>query len=387
MASGGLKAISPDQNLGGQSNTIATNQVKTTVPTATGTNPQSGIVSPVTATPPAYSLPGYKSPGQIADDAEMARQKALVNNTQPNNPQSTPQVNQNNTQNNPQNTPQDTSREGLMTGLFNQIQRGQQNSDAAIAYQKQLQTDIGKKDADIIGSGTDLNFKTGQQGALQRLAAIQNSAAQGAVQQTQTQSGQAIGAYNAALGYRQPVSGAAFFGDPNSGQILGGGNGISGAGNTLGRLAMSQALPQQKAVLATTGGLKSSIDSLLKTTNINPSQFTDINSIYQFLNGKVADPKYQALSNSVSQFVQQIAPILGMDVNTIAANIKGNGGNISDTLNNLYQQAQYKVAVNDSTVNGTVMPQAPTNTFGGGSSNGGGSTYTSQGGNSYNLPY
>lgn len=139
--------------------------------------------------------------------------------------------------------------------------------------------------------------------------------------------------------------------------------GIGTAGNVQGRLQMSQALPQQKASLATTNGLKDSIQSLISSSNLNPSDFTDINAITQFLNGKVANPQYQALSNAVSQYVQTIAPILGMDVNTIAANIKGNGGSIGDTINNLQQLAQYKVAQNEAMVNGTAQPQAPTNTF------------------------
>ena len=212
----------------------------------------------------------------------------------------------------------------------------------------------------------ELETMTGRAGMIQQIGAERAQVEQQKLTNLQGQLSQRAGILGTAMGASAPVSGAAFFRDPVTGELKvgsGAGGGIGAAGAITGQLSMAQALPQQKANLANAAGLKDSINNLVTTSGINPSQFTDINNITQFLYGKVADPRYQTLSNAVSQYVQTIAPIVGVDVNTIAANILGSGGKIMDVLNNLQAMANNKIITNENAVNGTNNPLNTTPTF------------------------
>lgn len=276
----------------------------------------------------------------------------------------TDQNTQNNTQDNPTptSTPPNINDYGLwgqLTGQARDVAQGIQPAVEKTAQQiSDLEQNLAKETQNVGSIGGDSSLASGRGALYQQTAAAKESALQGQLLNQIAGAQAAAGIYSGAAGQ---IPEALRYGP----------GGIGTAGSIQGRLAMSQALPQQKAALTNVSGLKNSINTLFQSSGINPSQFTDINAITQFLYGKVADPRYQSLSNSVSQYVQTIAPILGMDVNTIAANIKGNGGNVIDTLNNLYSQAQYRVAVNEAMVNGTQLPTPPTSQFssGGGSSN------------------
>ena len=228
---------------------------------------------------------------------------------------------------------------------------------------------------DITGQPIPLNFQQGQAGQLQNKYLAQQNALQDAVNQYQTQLGYQLQGTSQQQGAMSTAAGlipeALRYGSYSNTDL---GSSLTTAGDINGRLSLSATIPQNKADYQVASSLGTSIQSL--SSVVNPSDFTDVNAITQFLYGKVADPKYQALSNAISQFVNKIAPIVGTSVNDIALDIKGNGGNIMQTVNNLLQTAQANITAKQNIVGGTnnnvnTTPTFTANTVGAGS---GGST-------------
>jgi len=82
------------------------------------------------------------------------------------------------------------------------------------------------------------------------------------------------------------------------------------------------------------------IKNLLATSDINPSDFVDVNNALAFVNGKVSNPKYQQLSTAISEYISSLAPILGTggdvtDLKTRIAESMINGNASSSTVSQM----------------------------------------------------
>lgn len=164
----------------------------------------------------------------------------------------------------------------------------------------------------------------------------------------------------------------------------------SGTPFTAGQVQGDQALGQQYAAnvsaVKQATAIKGQIQSYIAANpNLNPSVFTDVNSLIQLMSGKVSNPQYQTLSNYLSEYVSTLAPILGVGGDTtnlktqIAqgfVNAAQSGQSISTVLDGIEQLANAKLAaqVGGSNSTGAVAnPSSQQPTYSNAAGNGGGS--------------
>lgn len=121
--------------------------------------------------------------------------------------------------------PSPTSYPGILSSIVQHSNAGSMAVDKANQNLQALRGEIGQKSADIAGTGADLNFKTGQEAALQRLGAIKESAAQSGVANALTANQQNISGLVSAGQLAQPVQlpYSNQYVNPQTGQSLNGG--------------------------------------------------------------------------------------------------------------------------------------------------------------------
>lgn len=124
-------------------------------------------------------------------------------------------------------------------------------------------------------------------------------------------------------------------------------------GQVQGDVALGQQYAQNVSANNQAQAIKSNIQTYLaQNPTLNPSQFSDVNTALQFLNGKVSNPQYQTLSNYLQEYINTLAPILGVGGDTtnlktqIAngfVNAAASGQSVSQVLDGIEQLAQAKL--------------------------------------------
>lgn len=244
-----------------------------------------------------------------------------------------------------------------------------QNANDELAKYRQS---VAKKEADITATGADLNFKTGELGALQKLSAIGEQTRQQSVENTLAAQSNNISALGTAAGlaapsvssYGQtsfnPVTGSFSSGNGNldpqtaasqlaskviSGQMTYDQAAASlGYAGTAGQQFLNNAIqqsspnfniPQANATVAGQQGVAQQVIGMQAANNaakgientitgylaqnpdLNPSKLAAGNFIAQWIQGKqLTDPKYQTLFNYLNEYISTLAPILGVGGDT-----------------------------------------------------------------------
>lgn len=133
-----------------------------------------------------------------------------------------------------------------------------------------------------------------------------------------TQQGQQITGLNAATGYAQPqlagIGTQAYYNPLNPGAN-------TGTPFTAGQVGAEQSLGAQYSQNVSANrqatAIKGQINNYLATNpNLNPSVFSDVNGLIQLMSGKTSNPAYQTLSNYLTEYVNTLAPILGVGGDT-----------------------------------------------------------------------
>lgn len=160
------------------------------------------------------------------------------------------------------------------------------------------------------------------------------------------------------------------------GGMPGGSGGAFSAGQIQGNIALGEQYAGMNAAHQAAQGIENSIvQHLQQNPNLNLSPFTKVNSALQFLNGQVGDPRYQTLSNYITEYIQTLTPILGVggtagtDFKTRIAqsmvNTAAQGGNIVDVLKDIDALAQVKLDQMKNAGMGGSYTQSGTTTGGG----------------------
>jgi len=220
---------------------------------------------------------------------------------------------------------QDLSYGGL---IQESLKKQQDTANRITGMQNELSNTLGQ----VENRSIPLEFKTGRQQVLQTLAGqrIANEQANLANQ---------ANIYGKAISATAPVQGATFFRDPVTGNLITGNGSIADAAGLTGQMAIGARLPEMKIAVNNANNVKSVLQNLVATTNINPSDFKDINKLAAFWGGKTGDPQYAQLSNLANQFATSIAAIMGVSPDTVITNAQAKGEDILQTMNDLYNQA------------------------------------------------
>lgn len=277
--------------------------------------------------------------------------------------------------------PQYTANPGLYgqftTGLANMSQQPsanyteQQNQANAINQEiENAKAQMAQQTHDINTSGTWTSRALGEQGQ----ANIQNASTlaalgsqyQGATNQlsaANTAQANQQNALGTAAGLAAPITGVGYgtqVYNPTTGTFTSGGSAFQG-GQVAGDTALGTQYAQNASAFKQASGVKNNIISFLNTTPLNPSDFTDVNSVIALLSGKTSDPKYAQLSSQINEYLQTLAPILGVgggDTNYKTELAQGmlNGGMtpqaIAAQLSTIENTAQTKLQI-QSTGSGT----------------------------------
>lgn len=279
--------------------------------------------------------------------------------------------------------------QGLLNNAqSNPLESGQAytNYNTAVENQKNLKSGIAQQYGNIESQPIPLEFQQGREQALARQYASQLDAGQQAINQAQTGLGYGIqeqqaqqSGYNqagnlsvaaqgqtqsgltAAAGLAQPqqygITSTPFYpSQGNTGQfgsLPGGGQGAFNAGKVQGDVALGAQNAQNISANNQAKAIKTNIQSYIASNpTLNPSQFSDVNSALQFLNGKVSNPQYQTLSNYLQEYINTLAPILGVGGDTtnlktqIAngfVNAAASGQSLTQVLDGIEQLAQAKL--------------------------------------------
>lgn len=155
------------------------------------------------------------------------------------------------------------------------------------------------------------------------------------------------------------------------------GNTAFSGGVAAGNAALGTQYAQNYSAYQQSTGIKNNIESIIQNNpQLNPSQFTNVNSALQFLNGQVSNPAYTILANNIAEYVNTLAPILGVGGDTTNyktelaqqfVNGAANGQNLQQILNGIDQTASVKLAQQKTagSSTGTVTPTTPTGGSGG----------------------
>jgi hypothetical protein len=156
-------------------------------------------------------------------------------------------------------------------------------------------------------------------------------------------------------GYYNPLTG-----QPSSGTSA---NTPFGGGEAQGNVALGQQYAANVSAFNQGTAVKNTINQYLNSNpTLNPSSFTDVNAVLQLLNGKVSNPQYQTLSNYLQEYVNTLAPILGVGGDTtnlkteIAngfVNAHQSGQSISQVLDGIESLAQAKLNAQQGGSNGS----------------------------------
>lgn len=244
---------------------------------------------------------------------------------------------------------------------------GRQGARGQAGYRTTGTSSVGEGNAAILGQTTAAQQQAIAQGANMQLEGVK----QGLAAQGQTQSGynaagslgltgqgQGLSGLQSAAGLTQPVqvpvTSPAQFINPQTGQPIAPptGSAFSG-GEVQGNVALGQQYAANVSANNQARALKDNIINYLnENPNLNPSQFSDVNSIIQLLSGKISDPRYQLLANYLSEYVSTLAPILGVGGDTtnlktqIAqdfVNARQTGQSIEQVLNGIENMAALKL--------------------------------------------
>lgn len=238
----------------------------------------------------------------------------------------------------------------------------------AEAYNKSLQESLSneaKGEATLLGQAIPLGDQEGQAQVLRNQYLKQQQALgagfQGAsnllgaanTQQQIQQTG-----LGTAAGLTQPQLGAvgtqAFY-NPVTGLPEGGSSANTpfGGGVAQGNVALGQQYAANVSANNQAKAVKDQITNYLdQNPTLNPSNFSDVNQIIQLLSGRVSDPRYQVLSNYLTEYVNTLAPILGVGGDTtnlktqIAqgfVNAHQSGQSIASVLNGIEALANAKL--------------------------------------------
>lgn len=225
--------------------------------------------------------------------------------------------------------------------------------------------------------GAAQDFQQAQSGLLNSIV----SSTTPQLQDIQAQRQAALTAGQSGVNATAPVLGSADQlpfnpGQGTSGQFLGGASGPFQAGVIKGNQALGQNYSGMYAASQAATGIKNTIQQYISANpNVNPSQFTDVNTALQLLNGHASNPQYQTLSNYLSEYVSTLAPILGVGGDTTnlkteiaqgMVNAQAQGQSISQVLDNIENLARQKLI--DTQNAGSGNPSYPS----GGSTGGGG---------------
>lgn len=253
-----------------------------------------------------------------------------------------------------------------------------------------LKTDLASKTGDLANEGGVLNYQTGRIGALQNQEAVKESALQGQLTNELAANAQGIQGLSSAAGLATPANQNYNVSPGNktydsSGNLIASGPQLGSIGSqqyydpanpgatsgntpfTAGEVAGNQSLGAQYAQNVSANNqakaVKAQIDSYLTSNpNLNPSALSDVNSVIQLLSGKVSNPAYQTLSNYLSEYVNTLAPILGVGGDTtnlktqIAQgfiNAKASGQSIGAVLDGIEALAEAKLSAQKGGSNGS----------------------------------
>lgn len=213
------------------------------------------------------------------------------------------------------------------------------------AKQAALEREITAREANIGSSGVDLSLATGERGILSSksqagLASLRSeaNALSGMLTAANTQQGLQQSALGTATGYAQPTTGLTpgkQVYNPVTSQFDVGGSPFT-SGQVSGEEALGAQYAQNASAYKQATGVKNNIVNFLNTTPINPSDFTDINKVVDLVSGRTSDPKYRQLSAQINEYLQTIAPIMGV------------GGGVTD----------YKTSLAQGMLDGNMSPQA-----------------------------
>lgn len=143
-----------------------------------------------------------------------------------------------------------------------------------------------------------------------------------------------------------------------------------------GQAALGTQYAQNYSAYQQSEGIRQNIDSIIQANpNLNPSVFTNVNSALQFLNGQVSNPAYAILANNVAEYVNTLAPILGVGGDTTNyktalaqqfLNGAASGQNMQQILAGIAQTASVKLQQQQTAggSTGTVTPTNPTSATG-----------------------
>ncbi len=242
---------------------------------------------------------------------------------------------------------------GKTQGLIGQLKQSRDNEATALQQEGNAAIPMG----DITGRQTNIRqlYET-QQANLGAQAQAESNLFSPALSAAVSGQGQQESALASGAGLAQPqlagIGSQQYYNPLNPGQAGG-----SGTPFTAGQVSGDQALGQQYAQNVSANNqakaIKTNIQSYLATNpTLNPSQFSDVNSALQFLNGKVSNPQYQTLSNYLQEYINTLAPILGVGGDTtnlktqIAngfVNAAASGQSVSQVLDGIEQLAQAKL--------------------------------------------
>ncbi len=327
LSSSDLAALQKAQSALGLQGSLnqQTGQFTSSAPAA----PVKGLVSPTLA-PQTQQIQSQtmvgKTPEQIAQETGQVQQPI-----QPQTPPTQP------------NTQPDMSRGGITQGLIGYAQ-------GTDPYYKEMQdirkkiSDIGveeqRREGAINSEGIPLWSSQGRNSILRSAAVGQQNALTGQLNALQAARGQGESAQASAAGLAQPVTGiplgtGSMTYDKNGQPVMNSGSPFQ-AGQVSGEQALGQQYAQNVSANNQAVAVKNQIVNFLNTTPINPSDFTDLNSVVGLLSGKVSDPKYQQLASQLNEYLQTITPILGV------------GGDSTD----------YKAGLAQSMLNARMSPEA-----------------------------
>lgn len=290
---------------------------------------------------------------------------------------------------------QPINQQGLLKNLLDQQNTYRSQLQNLASQSQAVGTQFGQMEGNILGTPGEMGYQTGRINQLEQLK--QGTQANIAEQESALQSAEApllsnLTSAAGQLGPQQqtitpPAGGTTFdaltgqsytnpelgpigsqqFYNPN--QPNGGGTPFT-AGEVSGNTALGQQYAQNVSANNQAESIRGQIDQTLAgNPQLNPSSFTDVNKALQFLNGKVSNPAYQTLSNQLTEYVNTLAPILGVGGDTtnlktqIAqgfVNAAASGQSLSSVLQSISQLAQTKLNAQKGGESGSV--QQPNNT-------------------------
>lgn len=356
-------------------------QVKPTTVTAPKIGTNTGLINLNTSTKPATPTTSVNNQGQTGIIAPAVKSTSGSSQVQNMNNQgtqgginsqtgaSTGTTNQNITPPTPQYSATPDVYGQMTTGLANQYTKAspeylaqQAEANRINQQMEEAKKQMAQQTQQINQSGTWTSRALGEQGqadiANKATLAALGSQYQGATTQlgaanTQQQLQQT--ALGTAINAAAPTTGVQYgtqIYNPVTGQLQGAGTPFQ-AGQVSGEQALGQQYAKNVSANNQASAIKNQVVTFLNSNpDINPSDFTDLNSVIGLVNGKVSNPKYAQLSAQLNEYMSTLAPILGVggdstDYKTSLAqgmlNAKMQPQGIATLLNTIEQTAKTKL--------------------------------------------